>query len=368
MLETKKDTIAFFLPSLEGGGAERNVINFAKHLNKEKYQITLILAERKGVFWDKLPEDIVIEDLGGIFVFNVFVKMIKYFRKETPDIFISTFPRFNFVNMLAKIFSRKKFNFIIIEQTTPSKLFITARKISHKIIAYFFLPFLIRFFYSKAKAIVCVSEAVKDDLCRFAGLTEKINVIYNPVIGEKIEYQWFESKKTPVILSMGRLVSAKDYPTLIGAFSFLLAKKEVRLMILGEGEEKENIREIAKDLGVLEKIDFLGFQENPYKYLAGASVFVSSSVREGFSNSIVEAMACGTPVVSTEAEGPAEIIENGKNGVLVPVGDSKALAEAILEVLNNPVLQQKLSTAGRIRAQDFTIKKSIEKYEELFNE
>lgn len=368
--------VAFFLPSLEGGGAEKNVINFVKYLDKKKYRVSLILAEKKGVFLNELPKDIIVKDLGGAFIFNVFIKLIGYFKEESPDIFISTFDRFNLVNLSAKFFSGKRFNFVIMEQTTPSNLFITAHTVWRKITVYLFLPFLLKFFYPKARAIVCVSNGVKDDLLNIIGSYKNVRVIYNPILEkriydlaqENVDHPWFSEGDLPVVATVGRLVKAKNYQVLLRAFSLILKEKDVRLMIIGEGQERDNLINLAKKLGISKNVCFLGFQKNPYKYLAKSAVFVVSSLREGFSNSLIEAMACGLPVVATECPGPMEIIGNKKNGILVPVGNPKLLAAATLKILNNPILSKSLSESGKTRAQFFTIEKSIKEYQNFFEE
>jgi glycosyltransferase involved in cell wall biosynthesis len=368
--------LVFFLPSLEGGGAERNVINFLRRLDKNKYDITLVLAEKKGVFLGDVPYHVRIISLESAFSFIIFIKIINFFKKEKPDIFVSTFARFNLINLLAKIFSGQKFVFIIMEQTTPSKLFLTTRKFFRKIIAYFFLPHLIRFFYPKAQAIVCVSEGVRKDLYDFSGIKSGARVIYNPVLEEKIfelareetNCKWFSKNSLPVILAVGRLVKAKNYDLLLKAFSLILEKKPSNLVIVGEGSEKNNLIKLCRRLGISKNVCFLGFQKNPYKFLAKSSVFAVSSVREGFSNAIIEAMACSCPVVAAKCPGPEEIIKDSVSGILFPVGNEKFLAESVLKILNNPVLSINLSEAGKLRAQFFTVEKSIKEYEKLFDE
>ena len=163
------------------------------------------------------------------------------------------------------------------------------------------------------------------------------------------------------------MVKCKDYPNIFRAFSLILQKEPARLVILGRGPEKEKLIQLADKLDLSKNIAFLGFQKNPYKYMKKASVFVLSSLQEGFGNVIIEAMACGTPVVSTNCPaGPDEIIENGKNGILVSVGDYKELAKAIQKVLNSPFLRKKFSDEGKNRAQDFSIINSVKQYEEVF--
>ncbi|NLO89188.1 MAG: glycosyltransferase, partial [Clostridia bacterium] len=188
-------------------------------------------------------------------------------------------------------------------------------------------------------AVVAVSQGVADDLVKTTGLMrELIKVIYNPIVTpellekakESIGHPWFKPGQPPVILSAGRLTAAKDFPTLIHAFARVRAERLARLMILGEGEERPNLESLVRELGLESDVSMPEFVENPYAYMARAAVFVLSSAWEGFGNVLVEAMAVGTPVVSTDCpSGPAEILEGGKWGKLVPVGDVEKLAKAL---------------------------------------
>lgn len=365
--------VAFFLPSLEGGGAEKNTINILKELSQKDYKISLVLAKKKGIFLNEVPKGIEIVDFGSNNLFLIFLKNIFYIKKHRPDIFISTFPRFNLLNILANLFAGSKTRIIIIEQTTPSILHLTTRKITHKLIGYFFLPWLIRMFYPKATSIITVSEAVRDDLKKIIKRDIKIEIIYNPVVDEKILEKSKEIvdekifiSNLPIILTAGRLVDAKDYTTIIKAFANILRVKEANLVILGEGEEEKNIKNLISKLGIEDRVYFLGFKDNPYKYFSKSSVFLSASKREGFSNSIVEAMFCGVPVVATDAAGPKEIIENGKNGILAKIGNSEELSEKIIYLLNNPDVAKKIAEEAKKRSLDFTIESSVKKYENVF--
>ena len=149
----------------------------------------------------------------------------------------------------------------------------------------------------------------------------------------------------------------------------VLEKTPVRLMILGDGPEKEKLTHLAFQMGLSKDVAFLGFQENPFKYMKKASVFVLSSLQEGFGNVIIEAMACGAPVISTNCPtGPGEIIQHMENGILVPVGGQQQMAQAILAVLENPALAKKLSLEGKKRAEFFSVEKSVKEYEKVFLE
>jgi len=369
-----KIKIAFFIPSLEEGGAEHNLIKILSNLDKEKYEILLVLGKKKGSLLLRIPKEIPVIAL-NIYCFPfLFLKLISFLKKEKLDILVSTFPRFNIINILAKEFSKTKTKIVIIEQTIVSELENSAKNFINRAIARFILPFLIKLIYPRADSIISVSGGVAKDLLKFISDSSKLQVIYNPVIEERIYYlseepikhSWFQKAGLPIIISAGRLIKTKDYPTLLLAFSWVFKKIPSRLVILGEGKERKNLERLSIKLGISENVAFLGFQENPYKYLKKSSLFTLSSLREGFSNVIVEAMACGLPIVSTNCQGPVELLEKGKNGILIEKGDEKALAKAIIMLLNNFSLRNKLSEEGKRRAKDFTVEKSINQYDKVF--
>ena len=367
--------ITFFIPNLEMGGAERVTVNIVNSLDKKPYNLSLILAQKTGVFVRELPEDVHIFNLGTYSYVKIFLKLTKYFREEQPDIFISVFPIFTVISILAKIFCGSKAKIIIVEHRVFSGTGIYAKTFLKRIFLTHVVPLFMRVLYPNSMAIVCVSNGVANDISKITGLKSKIETIYNPITypgiydlaKEPVDHPWILSKKIPVILAVGRLVEAKDYPNLLTAFSLIVSKKPAKLLILGDGGEKEKLKALANMLGIANKVDFLGFQKNPYKFMAKADIFVLSSIYEGFPTVVVEAMTCGAPVVSTDCQsGPNEIIKNGKNGLLVPVRDSRALADNIIRLLDNNSLREKFSEESKIRAEDFTINKEIKEYENLF--
>lgn len=376
-MNNKKIKISFFLPTLEGGGTERNVVNLVNNLDREKYTISLVLGKVKGVFIKEILKDVLIINLNTCYTFGLFFKLIGYFRREQPDIFVSAFPHMNIVGIMARSFSKTKTKIVVTEQSITSLLSTTARTFSRKLVARFILPHLMRIVYPLAEAIVCVSKGVAEDLLKIIHNSDKIRIIYNPITNkeiyklaeESVDHFWFSDSEIPIIIMIGRLTKIKDYPNLLKAFKLIVEKRSARLVILGEGSEEEKIKLFSHKLGLSDNILFLGFQKNPYKYMKKAEVFVLSSFHEGFGNVLVEAMACGTPVISTDCmSGPGEIIENGENGILVPVANPEALAEAILKILDNSFLIDKLSKQGKKRAEYFSIEKSVKKYEEIFDE
>lgn len=230
------------------------------------------------------------------------------------------------------------------------------------------LTHLMRRHYPSADGVVAVSKGVADDLARFARLPrERISVINNPVVTDDLleakcvnaEHPWLADGTVPVIVAVGRLTRQKDFGTLLRAFALVQERRPARLLILGEGEDKASLQALARDLGLEERVEMPGFVPDPLAYVAKASVFVLSSAWEGLGNALIEALACGCPVVSTDCpSGPSEILEDGKYGRLVPVGHHESMAEAILTTLDGPPDRQMLLE----RASDFHVDRITERY------
>ena len=198
----------------------------------------------------------------------------------------------------------------------------------------------------------------------------RVRVVPNPVPHDDVaamavaplDHPWFDEPGVPVILSAGRLVDQKDFSTLIRAFAQVVKSRPARLVILGEGRERGALAALARELGVAEGVDLPGFVANPFAWMARARVFAVSSIYEGLSMVLVEAMACGTPVVSTDCpHGPREVLEDGRWGRLVPVGAAGALAAAILETLRDPVDSDRLVSRSRA----FSVEGCIDRHLEL---
>jgi glycosyltransferase involved in cell wall biosynthesis len=225
--------------------------------------------------------------------------------------------------------------------------------------------------YRQADAIVAVSEGVADDLVRSIGIPRAaVTVLHNPTLtpdlalrrAEPVQHPWFAAGGPPVLLNVGRLAHQKDHPTLLRAFARVRRRRPARLMIAGKGDPKhiERVYRLAAELGIRDDVDVLGFVRNPLPYMARATVFVLSSRFEGFPNVLLEALACGTPVVSTDCpSGPSEILDHGTYGALVPVEDAPALADAIEATLDHPPDPEKL----RARAAMFDYDCAIARYQ-----
>jgi glycosyltransferase involved in cell wall biosynthesis len=286
-----------------------------------------------------------------------------YLRREQPDALLSAKTPSNLVAIWAKRLAKIGTRIVVSERTNLSMMIQQSTKWRWR----FALP-LIRKFYPKADLIVAVSNGVADDFSSCTGLSrEGIITIYNPTLTNHIKAQsilpvshpWFGTDKIPVILGVGRLAPSKDFPTLLKAFAHIHRKHPARLLILGEGRKRAQLEALASELGIVEDVSFPGFEPNPYAFMARASVFVLSSAWEGLPNALIEALACGCPVVSTNCpSGPQEILGNGEFGPLVPVGDDRALAEAILHTMEHPPNAERLQA----RAAEFDIHTITEQY------
>ena len=336
-----KNVIALFLPSLRGGGAERVMLNLSKGLINHGCQVDLVLVKAEGDYLSQVPAGVRTVDLKSPRALLSLPGLINYLRHEQPIAMLSAMGHANIIAIWAKRIVGAKTKLVVSEHSTLSKVTKQAPNTRSRII-----PLLMRFTYPKADAVIAVSKGVAEGLAQVIGLSRsRIQVIYNPVVDEELlaksyeplDHPWFQPNDPPVILSVGRLTHAKDYSTLLRAFALMRAKVYARLVILGEGEDRSHLEKLAQELDIAEDVVMPGFVYNPYNYMAQAKVFALSSQWEGFGMVLVEAMACGTPVVSTNCpSGPSEILENGKYGKLVPVGNPETLAMAILQTLKNP--------------------------------
>jgi glycosyltransferase involved in cell wall biosynthesis len=230
------------------------------------------------------------------------------------------------------------------------------------------LPRLARHFYPWADALAAVSDGVADDLARVLGVPRKdICTTWNPVVtpdierraAEALDHPWFQPGEPPVVLAAGKLKRQKDFATLLEAFALLRARRPARLVILGEGPERPRLESLVATLGVAGDVALPGFVANPFAYMARSAVFALSSAWEGLPGVLIQALACGCPVVSTDCpSGPSEVLDAGVYGPLVPVGDAPALARALESVIEAPPPRERL----RQRARLFSADRSASRY------
>jgi len=337
--------LALYLPNLDGGGAERMMVNLAAGFAERGFPTDLVLAEARGPYLELVAPGVKIIDLASSGVSVSLPKLVRYLSRNRPAALLATLNHASVVALLARALSRVPTRVVIRESNMlfpqPASSF---RSVS--------LRRSVRLFYPWADAHVAVSQGVADDLARYTKINpDKIQTIYNPVVTPELfsrarqrpAHPWFAPGEPPVVLGVGRLAQQKDFQTLVRAFAVAAKKRPARLMILGEGNQRTDLEALAKALGVGDAVTLPGFVDNPFSYMAHADTFVLSSRFEGLPGALIQAMACGAKVVSTDCpSGPYEILRGGQLAPLVPVGDAEALGAAIAESLAappNPALQ-----------------------------
>ena len=362
----KTPKIAIFLTDLGGGGAQKVMLNLADGFIDRDLAVDLVLVSKTGAYVSQINPRVNLIDLQGKSLSRSLPLLIRYLKQEQPSVLLSALEDTNIVAIFAKWLANTATKVTVTVHNTLSKEPIHTESLKRKFIFY-----LIPWLYLLADNVVAVSHGVAKDLIKLGLSKHKINAIYNPIVTPKLnvklqqslEHPWFSSDQPPVILGVGRFNIQKDFPTLIRAFAEIRKQISAKLIILGEGEEKSNFESLINKLGVTQDVLLPGFVQNPYVYMKQANIVVLSSAWEGFGNVLVEAMAAGTPVVSTDCPyGPAEILADGKYGKLVSVGDVNGMAKAIYQTLNEVPNTDKLTC----RAFEFSQEKAVTKYIKLF--
>lgn len=360
--------IAFFLVDLGGGGAEKVMLSLAGGFAERGLNVDLVLVKLAGDYQSLISPKVRIINLAHPRLITSLPLLIDYLKQHRPKVFISALEDANTVAILAKIIARTATRLIVSVHNPLAFVHAKRSALKQKL-----TPLFIRWLFPFADAIVGVSKGVCDNIALVSGLPrDKIHVIYNPIFTPEllkkfdapVDEAWFLNTQISVILAVGRLSTEKDFPTLIRAFALVKQQYPVKLVILGQGGELPALEELVKELELVNDVAFPGFVANPYAYMSKVKMLVMTSIYEGFGNVLVEAIIAGTSVVSTNCEsGPAEILEDGKYGDLVAVGDVPALAAAMINTLNNPRNPELL----RQRGQEFSLEAALTKYNQLFN-
>ncbi|WP_281255742.1 glycosyltransferase [Shouchella patagoniensis] len=342
---------------------ERMTLHLADAFVKRGYVVDIVVMNNKGEHAIEIPKGVRVVDLAKRKVKTALPALISYLREAKPDVVCSAKDYINVIVIIAKKISMYKGKLIVssrVHLSEQAKRHQSSKKIKKWVART----------YRFADEVVGVSMGVAKDIENIANL-EKVHIIYNPVVTDELKWQmkdfvehtFFEEKQSKVFITVGRLHEQKDYPTLIEAFAYVHNRDpKTRLIIVGDGEERKALEQLVFTKGIGAFVDFIGFQSNPYAYIKQADVFVLSSIYEGFGNVIVEALAAGTPVVSTDCpSGPSEILGDGLYGQLVPVGDAKELAKGMEIALLKPMNAKKLTN----RAAEYSVIACADKYEKL---
>ncbi|WP_112182171.1 MULTISPECIES: glycosyltransferase [Paraliobacillus] len=363
-----KVTILFYIYQMGAGGAARTLLNIINNLDRDKFNPIIVTLNYEGSYESELKEDVKFIKLDTKRLSRSIFKLAKIIRNERVNIVFSTIPRVNTIAILANTLSFSGAKNVIREADNLGGTF----KENIQLIGFGFI-------YKFAKQIISLSEGVKQNLVnRYKIKPDDIKVIYNPIdlknvnekMNEEIDPLFTEIFNTneKVIITAGRLVPQKDQHTLLRAFATVNKQIKSRLVILGEGPLEEELMDLASTLAVADRVHFIGFQRNPYSYFKKADLFVLSSIHEGFSHVIAEALATGTLVVSTDCKsGPREVLDNGKYGRLCEVGSDNDMSNQIIQLLSLEKEElNRVIDKGYQRARFFDAKDIVSKYEKAF--
>lgn len=363
--------VAFFVPALTGGGAERVVTRILRHLDRSKFHPLLVVMEKGGIFLEDVPPDVNVRDCGkrilGRQAERIFL-FAKILKEEKPDVVVSFLWFANAVAVMGCRLSGGNARLVLSERSTilgsrEGFLQELCRRLA------------IRFLYPAADRIVVNSESLRSQLLgHFRFPESKVDVIHNPLDIHEVQARSMMDDppalpavvQEPIVIGMGRFSQEKGFDLLVRAMA--IVKFPARLVLLGEGREERNLRRLAESLGLSRRVGFPGFRKPPYGILRQATVFVLPSRYEGFPNGLVEAMALGVPCVATRCRtGPEEIIRDGENGLLVPVEDPGSLAMAIDRLLGDATLRERMGGAARDSARRYDAPGIVRQFEEMIS-
>ena len=367
----EKKRILFFIYQMGAGGAARTILNIVNNLERDRFEPILVTLNYHGAYEANLSSDVRFIKLKTKRLRSAIFPLAKVIREEKADIVFSTIPNYNTIAILGNLFSFTKAKNIVREAAYLGG----NPKADAKLRIFGFL-------YKLASRVIALSHGVKDNIIkRYRVPADKISVIYNPVDTEHIqrsiadgaiqpEHQHLFENDEKIIMTAGRLVHDKDQKTLIRAFAKVNERLASRLIVLGEGELEAELKELATELQVQDRVHFLGFQQNPYIYFSKADVFVLTSKREGFGHVLAEALAVGVPIVATKAKpGAVEVLDNGNYGILCEIGDAEQIAAAIKETFSwNEMKRKHVIEKGQEHVRSFQAGTIVEQYEKVFME
>ena len=353
--------LAFLIPDMNGGGAERVALTLIQGFVERGHEVDLVLLDARGPLLSLVPKQVRIVDLKADRMRNAVPPLVRYLRARKPDALQASMWPVTVIAILARIVARVPVRLLVSDHSNISVQF-RRERLRIKLIGW-----SIRAFYPFADVRLCVSQDVAADIAAVSGLPpERFEIVHNPIeqratpTSPTVEGQWRGQGRR--ILNVGALKWAKDQLLLIEAFARLHRRERVSLMILGEGELRPVLEQRIVDLGIQDAVAMPGFVLDPGPFYASADLFVLSSDFEGFANVLVEAMAAGLPVVSTNCRsGPQEVLADGEYGRLVPVGNVEALAVAMEQALAEEPDRGRL----KARAWQFRPEIAIERYLEL---
>lgn len=351
--------VLFVITHLHAGGAERVTVLLANELASRGLKVAIATYVRQGEFIDQLSATVPLIEVGGAGWEAAILPLARLIRRTRPAAVVGVMVSSNVAAVAAGKLAMTGARIVLVEHNQVDRGAAHYGSLSYR---------AIRWSYPWADAIVCVSDGVRDSLCRYAGMTpRRMRVIHNPIVppglaelaARPCPHPWAGDREVPLVLAVGRLTTPKNYPMLLRSFALLLRQRHARLLIVGNGTERAQLEALIDELGIGAHVEMPGYSDNPYAYMARADLFVLSSEWEGFPTVLVEALACGAPVVATDCpSGPREILLDGELGSLVPVGDERAFADAMRRALDEAPRRDALMARGN----SFTVARAADAY------
>lgn len=360
--------VAIYMHDLSPGGVERQCLVLARELTARGINIVLVVHQLRGELMPLLPPELRVVSLNGSRTLDDVVRLRRFLRTERPHVLLANVDHNNIAATMAKAISGTRTKVVICQHNPLSAHFTDTENWKHRLVPWFYgrmAPWV--------DHAIGVSDGIGGELAGAGIPQEKVTRIYNAVIGadfdcrasQPVTHPWLLDKDRPVFVSAARLVAMKDQPVLLRAFAAVVRDRPARLILLGTGPMLPDLRDLADLLGITDHVAFEGFVRNPLPYMRAADAFVLSSRCEGFGNVLVEAMGCGIPVISTDCPyGPAEILDRGRFGMLVPPRDPDAMATAMRAVLDQP--GRFCPDTLRDRASAFSYAACADAYADLF--
>lgn len=355
--------IAIFLATSGHSGVDRVMSNLIRGLASQGHRVDLLQIKGHGPYLKTIPKNIHLVQLKAAHALTSLFPVINYLRTAQPDCLLTDKDKINRISLFAKFLTQTKTRHVLRMGTTVSKN-LAKRGLWSKVSHYL----SIRLLYPLAEAIITPSYGAAVDLQLLGHFPKgKIKVVTSPVVDEElmaqgkepVSHPWLRAKDRPVVLGIGELCGRKDFSTLIRAFAWFQKEVPSRLIILGKGKQRAKLQGLVQELHLADLVDFPGFVQNPYAYLARSDLFVLSSTCEGAPVVLIEALAFGLPIVSTDCpSGPREILDHGRFGLLTPVQDPLALAQAMLQIWRNPLDPDLIRKQG----QRYSITRGTEEY------
>ncbi|MEZ4363755.1 MAG: glycosyltransferase [Kofleriaceae bacterium] len=385
--------VLLFRPSMADGGADRVTLTVLRRLDRARFAPSLALMRLEGPLLGELPTDVEVHQVRAPRLALAAPSLALLLRELAPDVLFSTSSTGNIVSSVAHLAARSRARLVLSERTPLFRA--GARDARHRAFAW-----AKQATYRRADLVTAVAEGVAAQLCELGLPAAKVRVLDNPMIddalhaqaAEPVEHPFFAASaasaravepsapspsshvgageppahglEVPVIVACGRMVPLKDYPTLVRAFAEVRRACPARLVILGDGPERAAIEAQVRAAGLERDVSLVGFDKNPFRYFSRAAVFLHASRAEGMPGAQIQAMACGLPVVATDCEfGTREVVRDGKNGFLAPVGDASALASRVTQLLRDEPLRLRLSSFARRSVERFEVSRAMRGYE-----